>query len=327
MIPKISLYEFFDTYNGATGGYEEHTVVFNQIAQTTDYHTPKTYTPEQKKRFEIQKELFEIIARLEFTLYSYGYVNFFSYYKEYLNELPRLCELLKLYFGKEEFIEEPINGMQQGILFSKKNKEKLMILDDYDHPKYEETYEELESIIDFDFGLSEIMYEVYELFLENPDHYCLDENGNSINPEYSGEIITHCRHDGHKTVSTLKNGRFNGEVIIYFPGNEKIREIKYRSNNYLFDVKKWYENGNLKQETTNYLPNTDYARKPTPKNSKCWYESGAIAHEYTEEYKINWHENGQKIRESRNNIDKFWDLHGNEITQKEYFDKYYVSIY
>ena len=340
MIPKISLYNFFEWTNGATGGVDAHSALFSEIAQAPDFHI-SAELPNSKK-FEIQKELFELMDRIEFTLYSYGYLNFFANYQKDVEALPKLRELLDAYFEDKDIIEDAMDDLEAGISFYHKNKKGLALLADYEDPAYQETYDRLEAEIDFDFGLNNIMFEVFELILENPDNFCLDEHGNSIDPQYTGKIDTYSKYDGSKTIYNLKDGKFHGEVVKYFPDNKTIQEIFIKkTHNQGVDkkIKEWHLNGQLKYELIGYQPGSDYNTAFHLKDSKGWYEDGKIEHEskdgiYTTWYQNgnlktkniqslkearSWHPNGQLQSETIGNNAKYWDKNGKELTEQEYY--------
>lgn len=385
MIPKIELYNFFLCRNGAYGS-EYHTAMLNEIAQTKDFFESKLLSNKEKRKFEIQNELFPLMSEIDFTLSEYSFVEFFSIYNTNVPNLSRLAVLIEEYFedsffvDMKEIISDSIEGINLGIEFYENYINEIKLLNDWDDPEYDKKREFLESKLNFSFNLDEVMYNLYELIIETPDFFCVDEDGKSIDPEYTGKITFQNKIDGIKTIYNLEKGEFKGEAVQFFKDSKTIHKVFIKqvgagmSNNL---IKEWHPNGQLKYEAIGYLPELDYNSRAFPRLSKGWHENGEKEHESTEDtyiswYKngllkskrssdedvgwyengqkeyesiegnftkwydsgqlksiisskgksiseiIEWHENGQKKLEKKNNITKFWDNNGKEISSSEY---------
>lgn len=286
MIPKVSAYWFFKWKND-----ENYSALISLLVDANDHLAGTSFSKEKNLKFALQKELFDLISRINFTIDSYGYLNFFTQYESEVAEVPRICELLDLFFDDKALVTKSIDGMNSAFKFCNDYSEELKILDDYDHPKYEETYNFLGSKIDFeiDFHIPEIA----KLILNNPDDFCVDENGNPINPNYTGIIDT--KANGHREIITLKDGILKGEATTYYSDGKTRKIVRYNDGRYSFRVKTWYKSGKLKSEALNYKMDFDYSRRFFPDDYRVWYENGHVHAERIGGVFKKWEEDGTRI--------------------------------
>lgn len=153
------------------------------IGQTTDIETNQNITNQKKELYYKRIQLCNLIIQIEFTIESYGQINFFI---DYSHEIPDLIELKKLL---SEFNEhDTINAIDKTLLFYDNNKKEFDYLTndveptDYDlrHGQLEKKYHDLEKTKDggwFHIPLSEPIENLAKYIRLNPNEFLVDENG------------------------------------------------------------------------------------------------------------------------------------------------------
>ncbi len=289
MIPKISLYNFFTYKNNAAD-----LALFSLIAQCGDFYENQSLSVEELERFRIQRELFWLIDSMQHTLDSYGTVNFFAEYSEEVKKLPRLCELLTLYFGEIIMIKRTIKSIDKSISFYETHLQDFKILKIYDHPQYDEIYDRLNSERNFGFSFYDIISTIFSELTDKISKICVDKENQPIDPEYTGQI-----KDGSRRIYTLKDGYFFGECITFFEDSTSIKKIELYNYSDRILVKEWHTPAQLAFEIIGYSSKIENIQD-LPKDTQFWYPNGNL--------------NIQNI----NNKFSYWDENGNSISKEEY---------
>ena len=243
-----------------------------------------------------------------------GFVQY--YYNEYGKYTPAVIEGM-VYIGDSEM--QKIVEKAHKIYQNQKSKfEKAGNLFDSD------LYDQLGGLNALDDDYYDIHEKTIEKIIafarENPDQFCLDPAGNSYAEKKDG---SHTVSNGsEKEEYTLKNGRPDGDLIVYFENGNKKLLYTFEDGQLTGDESEWYTDGTLKRRFTvnqktkvkqkefyheNGMIHMVGGRTPNDKKSgefKTWYENGYLA-----EFKAydngkpigkweKYHENGSKELEA-----------------------------
>ena len=253
MIPKISKFYYY-YYSD-----DPHSLI-QLIAETNDYHSDSNISASKLRTLQKQQAYCNLLNTIEFTIESYCYINFFANYEDLVESLPFLCDLLKE-FGHFDIVE----NIHRAIGFHKENLKQFQFLQSSsDYDKNEIIYEKLDSKFDSDFNLSKAILHLSEQIKGNPNDFCLDENGETLEKEFTGLLETYYENKNLQKKYSFYKGKVYGECLDFdFDGNKRCLYF-VKSVNSKDRIKEWYKNGNLKYE------------KYSENSYKYWHENGNI---------------------------------------------------
>ncbi|WP_299108062.1 hypothetical protein [uncultured Tenacibaculum sp.] len=157
------------------------------IGQTTDVEINPNITNQKKDLYYKRIQLCNLIIQIEFTIESYGQINFFI---DYSHEIPDLIELKELLYEFNE--REAVDAIDKTLLFYHNNKKEFDYLTNaiepanYDlrHKQLEEKYYDLENTnngVAFYIPLCEPIENLAKYIRLNPNEFLVDENGVEYN--------------------------------------------------------------------------------------------------------------------------------------------------
>ena len=274
MIPKISkFYYYFYSEN-------PHALI-QLIGEANEYYSDSSISESKREMFKKHQLYCELLNTIEFTLESYGYINFFAEYEDLVAELPSLYQLLKE-FGHLDVIE----NINQATSFYKKYSNQFESLRNtsLEYDERDAIYEKLDSKFDSYFNLSASMQHLSEQIKNNPNNFCLDKDGKSFEKEFTGQLETFYLNKNLQKRYSFHKGKVYGECFDFdFDGNKK--SLSFYKNEHSYErLKQWYKNGNLKYE------------KYADDVYNYWHENGQIHIERNGETLQKWDENGKKIK-------------------------------
>lgn len=270
MIPKINK---FDYYYYA----EDAETIVQLIGEATDFHTSTNLSNDKIVKIKRHHELCGLLIMIEFSIESYGYINFFTRQKDLISDLPRLCTLLA-----DLNYEEVQLSIEKGIEFYNENKSLFDKLDGsfITEEEHEKLYTELDNCYNYYFDLHEVIESLANKIRLNPDEYCLDEKGESLGKDFTGTLESFNAKGNLQKRYSFVNGKVKGECMdFYFDGSKENLSIYNGLNDYECQ-KKWHKNGSLKYEL--YGEN----------NYQYWYENGQLEVERKGNVIRHWDENG-----------------------------------
>ena len=154
------------------------------IAESDDLNNDEFKDEIQKSLISRRLEVCELINRIEFTIESYGTINFFIDYESDIPDLIRLSELLHE-FNESDIIET----IEKTLKFYTENKDRFIYLrsgpEDFDE-KYEELHNEYIALekpktgIWYSIPLHKGIERLAIYIRSNPDEFCVDENGRTL---------------------------------------------------------------------------------------------------------------------------------------------------
>ncbi len=153
-------------------GSESPETLLQKIAESEVFETDYDYSHEEKLRFEKRNRLCYLLNDLEFTIESYGLVNFFVEYSDQITDLEELSVLL-LEFEQNETIA----AIQKVLGFYSVNQKQFEYLDS-DPNDYDEIYNQLESELNsldgrgkFHIPLNQTINRLTEIISNNPSDF------------------------------------------------------------------------------------------------------------------------------------------------------------
>ncbi len=154
------------------------------IAESRELNNDELIAETKRSLISRRLELCELIIRIEFTIESYGTINFFLDYEDEIQDLKRLCELLK------EFDEpEIIKTTEKTLEFYKSQENRFSYLrsnpEDFDkkHEELQNDYTALDKPktgVWYNIPLNEGIKRLAIYIRNNPDEFCVDENGKTL---------------------------------------------------------------------------------------------------------------------------------------------------
>lgn len=159
--------------------------------------------------------------------------------------------------------------------------------------------EEFEELDDEYYDLNEKTMKIIERYVrKNPNEFCVDENGQPFDKDYTGKCTITFDNGKIKEEFDLKNGVISGEFKTYYETGQIKSLNTYLSGEQVGEEKEWHENGNLKKTIT-IDTNTKERKK------EYYYENGQMSKlEHTDanderkgEYK-EWYQNGHLKEQS-----------------------------
>ncbi|MEN7550523.1 hypothetical protein AAG747_21565 [Rapidithrix thailandica] len=278
MIPKINKYEFY-LYSDFSDGDNPLNLI-QLIAHSNEYVDNVILSPAEQKIFSKRIQLCEMLFEDEWTSRN-GKIPFFfefperkdveDYYKKLIlfanefqfeSEIPNLKKTLEFYIENEAEIKELGENQEDDDWW-----DKTQALEDKYNAYYSQTLEIVANQI-----------------IKNPDNFCRDEQGNSINPNYTGKYKEYLKNGILKCEYSVVNGQILGEYTEYDNDGNK-RKLSFKEG--CFDeetIKSWHSNGQIEFEKIN---DSDY---------RYWYDNGQMEMERISDVVKKWNRNGEQIR-------------------------------
>ena len=154
------------------------------IAESSELNNDELIGESQKSLISRRLEVCQLINRMEFTLESYGTINFFVDYENEIQDLKRLSELLSE-FNESDVIETTEKTLE----FYKTNEDRFNYLrsnpEDFNE-KYEKLHNEYIALdhpktgVWYSIPLNSAIKRLAEYIRDNPDEFCVDENGKTL---------------------------------------------------------------------------------------------------------------------------------------------------
>lgn len=271
MIPKVNRYYFY-LYRDFRDG--DNPISFVQlIAHAEEFVNPVDISEDQKKRIEDNIKLCQLFYENAWSSrdgIAYFVKNEFANVEsaiEYYNNLlewAQKCRLYKIRDGINKIIDlvnEHFNTIKS-LSWEQQNE-----------------LDEINSLFfDYDFR-NEALKIIGQRILNNPVEFCRDENGEEIDLEFSGKLISYFGANIIDKEYTVLKGKILGECKNYFKGQLQSIEIKDGSVNSDL-IKNWHPNGQIQ------------------------FEKSYNTIRY-------WHSNGQLKLEKINGNTTIWDAEGN----------------
>ncbi|MDF1697583.1 MAG: hypothetical protein P1U56_17190 [Saprospiraceae bacterium] len=232
-VPKVNKVDFytFETIGGK---------IPQLVAESNHTFTPNSLSLLEITSIIRRRKLCELLLSIEFTIDSYGLINYYcDASPDELVRFQHLQLLLNEYNDKEaiEFIQNTMD-------FYKKHEKELEFIRT-GQTVNENLYEELEAKIDFVNPLYNSTVKLDAEIRKQPDDFCFDENGESIDPNYTG--VLHKKHtDGTIEIEYhIKNGHVNGECMEYYPDGKHKKLVLFEHGNQRKVLKRWNAQGEL----------------------------------------------------------------------------------
>ena len=154
------------------------------IAESHEFNNDEILDDSQKSLISRRLEVCELINRIEFTIESYGTINFFVDYENEIQDLKRLSELLRE-FNESDIIET----IEKTFEFYINNEERFIYLrslpEDFSK-KHEELHNEYITLdkpktgVWYNIPLHKGIEKLAKYIRNNPDEFCVDKNGKTL---------------------------------------------------------------------------------------------------------------------------------------------------
>ena len=275
MIPKINKYDFY-LYRDFSNG-DNYLNLIQLVAHSSEFLNEVILTPEEKEKLSKRIELCKILFEDEWESRNGKIQFFFDFNKE--SAIKYYHNLIQL--AKELQFQSEIPNLEKTLDFYIKNEIKIKRLQE--NQDDDDAWDEIQSLNrEYEYPYSDLLNKLAIDFSINPDSFCRDMNGNSIDPNFTGKL-KHYEGDTIKYEYSVQKGQIFGEFMEYDNDGNK-EELSFKEG--YFDkeiIKSWFKNGQIEFEQ---LSNSGY---------RYWYD------------------NGQKKMENINNIIKKWDKYVEEI--------------
>lgn len=275
MIPQVNKYDFY-LYSDFRDG--DNPFNLNQlIAHAENFVDDDSLTWDERAMFVKRKELFEIVFEDEWSSRN-GKVQFFFEFSDresIENYYAKFVQLLK-----EFNLELYIPNLQKSLEFYREYETEIKHLEKGEGDNWEKEIQSLEEKYKFHYSPS---IELAKRFLENPNDYCRDENGEPIDPNFTGRLKHYLKNGILIHDYSVFQGQISGEFMDYdIQGNKSELSIK---DGYVGreSIKRWFPNGQIEFEKIN--------------DSDCRY----------------WYKNGQMKTERIGGVLKRWNADGQEV--------------
>lgn len=231
MVPKVNKFDFYSFES--VGGK-----LIQLVGESQQLFTPSFLTKSQILKIQDRTTLCEILSRVEFTIESYGLLNFFVEYHTELEDLTTLKELLREFNDLKtiEFIERSLH-------FGEIHAQKIEQLRASTGPT-QDLRNELEKHITFPNTLYESTELLEDEIRKRPDDFCFDELGDPIDPHFTGTLKRYYPSGNLHYDYNFVSGRVHGEGIDYdFHGNKQ-RLVLFENGKRIRTLKRWDKEGN-----------------------------------------------------------------------------------
>ena len=278
MIPKIKKYYFY-LYRDFSNGDNPLNLI-QLIAESNESSESSELSIEEKVIFSNRKELCEILfedewnsrnGKIQFFIEQFSTNNIENYYKNIIE----LIGVLKLDFD--------VSNLKKTLEFYRGNEFKIKELSiNQEDQDWREKTQVLETKYDYYYYFSLLEKLAIEISTK-PYDYCRDENGEFLNPDFTGKLKHYSENGILKYEYSLVNGQVLGEFIEY-NNDGNIRELSIKNGYFKKDsIKRWFRNGQIKFEKIN--------------DSDCryWYDNGQLEVENIGGIVKKWNRSGEKI--------------------------------
>lgn len=195
-----------------------------------------------------------------------GFTQF--YFNDYGKYVPTVIKGLK-YIGDDK-MAELVNRSYE--IYLKENK-KIKDARDGSWESFSNLYKEITDFDELDdeyYNLNDQTMKVIENYIRNnPNDFCLDENGEEFNFRFSGELKTYHTNKSVKEVIPLENGIISGIFKSYFDNGQLKDEIHYLNGEQTGIKTEYFENGNKKFSIT-------ISQSPKGHLHSHYYENGNL---------------------------------------------------
>jgi hypothetical protein len=241
MIPKVNSFYYYYYSSDFNNPDNRHSFI-QLIAQTEAFHIDETASQERLTMFTRNHQLCQLLFQSEWDSRNgdIRYLITFKDYEQLKAHLTILSDLLKDFNATD--IIETINSSLQ-FYFEKQGQFKLLREIAEDDPEWEKVVEALESGYTFNYAGKGIE-RITNYILDNPDHFCVDQNGQPLEKQFTGQLETHYASGNLQKRYAFVNGRVYGECMEYdFDGNKQTQYF-YKSFREKQLIRKWDKNGN-----------------------------------------------------------------------------------
>lgn len=274
MIPQINKYEFY-LYRDFRDGDNPLNLV-QLIAHADAFFEDENLSVTEQNLIAKRKELCSLFFEDTWSSRN-GKVQFFFDFKgrksveDYYHKL--------IFFAGEFNLEHIIDNLRNSIEFYIEHEIEIKKLSKYEGA-WEEDVRNLENRYTYHYPT---MKELATRIIENPNDYCRDKNGESIDPNYTGKLKHYLKTGTLRHEYTLVNGQILGEFVDY--DNDGNKKGIFYKDGYLKQesIKTWYPDGQIKFEKIN---DTDY---------KYWYKNGQLKVKSTGGELERWDEDGNEL--------------------------------
>ena len=216
MVPKVNKFDFYyyETIDGT---------IVQLVGQSADRFIPDFLSEKEIEEIQRRAQLCEILTRIEFTMNSYGLVNFFVEYYQDIEDLKKLMDLLQEYND-----QKTIDRIKESFKFYEEHLpiiESMRSSPHYDD-EYDKKYESLNKKIERDNILSDCTVLMDAEIRKNPNHFCFDEDGQPIDPLFTGTLKRFYPNGNIHMEYSFLNGRVHGEAMNYnFHGKKQRLDV------------------------------------------------------------------------------------------------------
>lgn len=234
MVPKVNRFDFYayETIDGK---------LIQLVGESADLFEPQFLSQEQILKIQKRANLCEILSSIEFRIDSYGLINFFV---EYDDEFENFKRLKKLLFEFND--SNAIAYIEKSLQFFENNYKEFEELKG--HPNnYEEKHKTLQSKLDFNSPLHESTTIIDNAIRKNPDNFCFDESGQSIDPLFTGKLQRFYPNGNLKHEYHFVNGRAHGPGLNFNLEGKRNSEILFEKGRRIQVLRWWDKDGNEKQ--------------------------------------------------------------------------------
>ncbi len=276
-LPKIDLADFFRA-DGSDLCWLVLSPVNNIINPEDEVATTRRLSPGQKA--------LHFFWYLDAQVTNGGFVQF--YFNGYGKYVPAIIDGLR-YIGDTKMAE-----LVAGAHKIYKNKKHLF--DNQDELFGGDLYDQLDELGDMDSLYYDhngsTMDKLASFIKSHSDEFCLDGDGNRINPKHTGQLLIKHDNGNVSAAFNLENGVLHGEFLIYYK-NGKLKEKVYYQNGDRVNINEMYDDsGRLRvRETINPSANQKIKEKFAPNGTRInedYYDLDDVRRGYSRE----WFDNG-----------------------------------
>jgi hypothetical protein len=281
MIPKVKRFYYYYYSSDFKSSDNRHSFI-QQIAHANEFHSDETMSEARLNMFKRNYQLCQLLFEDEWDSRN-GVIRYFIKFRDYELFEAHLTTLSNLLADFNE--TDVIAATKRSLQYYSDNIDQIKFLKDTpdDHPEWEQTLELLESKFRSDYsgiGIERITKRI----LENPDDFCVDENGKSIEKQFTGVLQTYYSNGNVNKKYAFVNGKVNGECMQYDSDGSLRSVYFYKSFRENELIKKWFKSGQLEFEKVGdeiryWFDNGQLEVEIIGKNRKIWDESGNLIEE------------------------------------------------
>lgn len=238
MIPKVDKFEFYCSTDSS---------LLQLIGNSTENCDTRLVNKENKEKMQQAKYFFFDLVNFEFRVDNYGLPNWFiekSFEECNINNIIKFLKLFNL--------NTTVDYINQFYTFYDENKEDFTYLSTYPDDFSEKLDELDEKIKNKKINLISSLIDSIEFIgkeiRNNPSKYCRDENGEILDPNYTGFLNQETKGKICKEYNFL-DGRMHGLCLDYDFFREKREKLSFFYRGKLVEIlKRWDSEGNLSFE-------------------------------------------------------------------------------